>query len=173
MREFAAALLSLWGGFGLGDVSVTPPCLTPPVVAVVVDRFRPPECAWCPGNRGVEYLTRPGVVVRAADAGWVDFSGAVAGTLYVVVRHRSGVRTTYGSLVTRGVLVGESVQRGTPLGTAGSRLFFGVRRGERYLDPERYLVRRMLRPRLVPMVGAPRQPRQPGRLTCTAALVRR
>ena len=33
-----------------------PSCLlAPPVAAPVVDPFREPPCAWCPGNRGIEY----------------------------------------------------------------------------------------------------------------------
>jgi murein DD-endopeptidase MepM/ murein hydrolase activator NlpD len=173
VRRLAVLFLSMWGGLGVGDTSVASPCLAPPVAAVVVDRFRPPGCAWCPGNRGLEYATRPGTTVRAAAAGRVEFSGSVAGTLYVVVRHRTGLRTTYGSLAARAVAVGEWVQRGSRVGTAGSTLFFGVRLGDRYLDPQRYLVQRVRRPRLVPVAGRPRPPGRPDRFTCTAALARR
>ena len=53
----------------------------------VVDPFRAPACAWCPGNRGLEYAPPPGPPVRAVAAGVVTFTGVVAGTRYVVVDH--------------------------------------------------------------------------------------
>ena len=82
------------GPAGLAQV---PACLLPPVVAPVVDPFRDPGCAWCPGNRGLTYGVATGTVVRAAAAGSVTFSGRVAGTRYVVVEHAAGgLRATYG-----------------------------------------------------------------------------
>src|SRR4051812_10589266 len=36
----------------------------PPVVAAVADPFRPPPQPWLAGNRGIEYATVPGTVVR-------------------------------------------------------------------------------------------------------------
>ena len=62
----------------------------PPVDAPVADPFRPPEDPYGPGNRGIEYDTEPGSVVRAAAAGSVVFSGAVAGSLYVTLDHGGG-----------------------------------------------------------------------------------
>ena len=47
--------------------------------------FRAPACAYCPGNRGLEYDAAVGSPVRAAAAGTVTFAGVVAGVRYVVV----------------------------------------------------------------------------------------
>ena len=50
-------------------LALAPSCLLPPVDAPIVDPFRPPPCAWCPGNRGIEYDVPAGTPVRAAAAG--------------------------------------------------------------------------------------------------------
>src|SRR5688572_19084604 len=73
------------------------PCWPPPVEAAISDHFRQPACEWCPGNRGLEYATAEGDGVRAVSSGEVTFSGRVAGTGYVVVRHADGLRVTYGN----------------------------------------------------------------------------
>jgi murein DD-endopeptidase MepM/ murein hydrolase activator NlpD len=142
------------------------PCVLAPVAAPVRDPFRAPGCRWCPGNRGIEYATAPGSTVRAGAGGVVTFSGLVAGVRYVVVEHRSGLRTTYGALASAAVGRGAWVQAGAPVGTSTDTMHFGVRRGETYLDPAAYLVRRHYRPRLVPLNG----PRRPAVsvLTCAA-----
>ena len=44
------------------------PCWRPPVAAPVADPFRKPPCAWCPGNRGIEYRTQEGAPVTAVAA---------------------------------------------------------------------------------------------------------
>ncbi len=117
----------------------------------------------------------PGTSVRAAAGGVVRFSGEVAGTLYVVIEHPSGLRTTYGRLSSVGLGIGVSVPAAGPVGTAGARLFFGVRApvrlGGGYLDPARFLARLVGPARLVPTDGSPaRNPRlgTPRRFTCTA-----
>lgn len=110
--------------------------------------------------------------VRAAAGGTVGFAGSVASVRYVVVDHPSGVRTTYGRLAVVVVGSGQRVTRGEVLGVAGGPLHFGVRRGDRYLDPIDLLVRRSRAPRLVPVSGAARPPARV-RFTCTAAGVHR
>ena len=68
--------------------------------APVADPFREPACAWCPGNRGIEYGTGAGrrSCGRRRPA-TVTFAGVVAGTRYVVVDHADGrLRATYGNL---------------------------------------------------------------------------
>ena len=152
------------------------PCLRAPVVATVVDAFRPPACRWCPGNRGLEYVTRPGQAVQAGASGTVTFVGTVAGTSYVVVDHGWGsigrVRATYGRLASVLVRSGQMVVAGQGLGRAGDRLYFGVREGPgRYTDPADYLLRRVRRARLVPVDGSTARPPRAGsprRWTCTA-----
>ncbi|MFS8482929.1 MAG: peptidoglycan DD-metalloendopeptidase family protein [Acidimicrobiia bacterium] len=108
---------------------------TPPVDAPIVDPFRPPPGPYGPGNRGLEYGTERGDVVRASADGTVSFAGPVAGSLHVTVLHADGVRTSYSFLATVEVAVGQRVRQGDRLGTAGGRLHFGARLGDAYVDP--------------------------------------
>jgi murein DD-endopeptidase MepM/ murein hydrolase activator NlpD len=143
----------------LSLVQVGVPRPSPPYVAPVagpiVDHFRPPSCRWCPGNRGVDYATRPGDPVRASAGGVVTFAGRIGADLYVTVQHRDGLRTSYAYLATIAVTEGQPVDQGAVLGTAGSSMHFGVRRGDVYLDPELLLAGWRVRPRLMPSDGAP------------------
>ena len=87
----------------------------------------------------------PGTPVRAAGAGTVTFAGDVAGALHVVVTHRNGLRTSYSFLADVSVAVGDAVTTSTVLGHAGGAdpdsghgpdtFHFGLRVGERYVDP--------------------------------------
>lgn len=147
-------------------VAEAAPCWQPPVVAPVIDPFRPPACRWCPGNRGIEYSTRPGTSVRAVAAGTVSFAGSVAGTRYVVVVHADGWRATYGDLARTEVGTGDVVVARSVVGVAGSRLHFGVRDGSQYLDPTPYLGAWAYRVRLVPLDGSPPASAGRARLTC-------
>lgn len=107
----------------------------PPVVAPVVDAFRPPQHPYGAGNRGLEYDTEPGTVVQASADGQVVFAGPVASTRHVTVQHADGVRTTYSYLDRVDVVIGRQVRQGDRLGLAGERLHFGARRGDAYIDP--------------------------------------
>ena len=111
------------------------PGYVPPVDAPVVDAFRPPSGPYGPGNRGLEYDTRPGDAVRASADGAVVFAGRVGGSLHVTLRHADGVRTSYSFLADVAVVVGQQVDQGRELGTAGELLHFGARRGDAYFDP--------------------------------------
>jgi murein DD-endopeptidase MepM/ murein hydrolase activator NlpD len=126
--------------------------LVPPAEAVIVDRFRPPGCPFCAGNRGLEYAAPAGADVHAAAPGVVTFAGPVAGVTYVVVAHGGGYRTTYGRLDGVAVAVGTAVSTGQVLGqSGGSGIFFGLRLHDTYLDPELFFVgARPTRARLVP-----------------------
>jgi len=106
----------------------------PPVDAVVTDPFRPPSTRFGPGNRGLEYATS-GETVVAIGAGVVAFAGQVAGRLVVTVVHPDGLRSSLTGLRTVAVAVGDVVEAGQPVGTAGPALHLGVRRGGRYIDP--------------------------------------
>lgn len=107
----------------------------PPVEAPVTDRFRPPATAYGRGNRGLEYATRPGEVVRAAAPGVVAFAGLVGAALHVSVVHADGLRTTYSFLASVRVRRGDRVGAGDPIGTAGDRVHLGAKVGDAYLDP--------------------------------------
>ncbi|MEX2627135.1 MAG: peptidoglycan DD-metalloendopeptidase family protein [Ilumatobacteraceae bacterium] len=144
-------------------------CWLPPVHAPVVDPFRPPACVWCEGNRGIQYGTGPGVTVRAVATGTVTFTGTVAGIGYVVVRHADGRRATYGGVVGRPPSVGAVVIARAPVGTTHRDLHFGLRDGDRYVDPAAHLGRSTHRARLVPLDGSPARPAPPPRPRCGSA----
>jgi murein DD-endopeptidase MepM/ murein hydrolase activator NlpD len=168
---FVAALLV---AAVLGGVPPPPPpppagCLVPPVSAPVVDPFRDPWCPWCPGNRGLEYGVAPGTPVRAAAGGSVTFNGPVAGTTYLVIDHGDGLRATYGRLTASELTVGDRVVAGAVVGRAGDGLYFGLRRGEQYVDPAPLLGRLVERWRLVPTDGTPARPPPPPRWRCPGA----
>ena len=107
----------------------------PPVAGPVTDPFRPPATPYGPGNRGIDYATHPGEVVRAAATGEVVFAGAVGNALHVVVLHADGIRTSYSFLRSVGVARGNQVGKGDVVGTAASSLHFGARAGTAYIDP--------------------------------------
>ena len=127
----------------------------PPVDAPVSDPFRSPDDPYGPGNRGIEYDTEPGDVVRAAAAGIVVFVGPVAGDLHVTVDHGGGVVSSYSYLERISVRVDAGVSQGQVIGLAGDRLHFGVRVAGSYVDPSRFIGVRKVRVRLVPLRPSP------------------
>jgi hypothetical protein len=116
---------------------------TPPVPGRVVRPFAEPIARYAAGHRGVDFAATAGVSVRAANDGTVSFAGDVAGSLHVVVAHDGGIRTSYSFLTRVDVRVGQLVRRGQVVGAAGGVgdghgagvLHFGVRIGDRYVDP--------------------------------------
>lgn len=148
-------------------------CWAPPVAAPVTDPFRLPPCRWCAGNRGIEYATTPGEPVRAVESGRVSFAGTVAGSRYVVVEHRDGRRATYGRLLVGHTDAGELVLRGQIVGRAGATFHFGLRDGDRYVDPGPSIGELVGRPRLVPADGGPAAPPPAPRLRCAARVMSR
>ncbi len=143
-------------------------CWRPPVTAPVVDPFREPACRWCPGNRGLEYGSRPGDAVRAVAAGHVTFSGTVAGRSYVVIQHGHGLRATYGNLDDRVFDVGDVVAAGALVGHAAGPFHFGLRDGEHYIDPAPFIGRVVGVVRLVPIDGSAAPPSGAPRVVCEA-----
>ena len=115
----------------------------PPVPGRVVRPFAEPMAQYAAGHRGVDLAAPAGTSVRAANDGTVAFAGAVAGSLHVVVAHDGGIRTSYSFLTRVDVRVGQGVRRGQVVGVAGGVgdghdagvLHFGVRIGDRYVDP--------------------------------------
>jgi len=144
------------------------PCWQPPVDGVVVDPFREPRCPYCSGNRGIEYRVEPGASVTAVASGTVSWAGMVAGTRYLVVRHSDGRRATYGRLATSSPKVGDRVAAGEVVGTTKHDFYFGIRDGDRYIDPAPLLGEWRGRPRLVPIDGRTERPAPPARLRCGA-----
>ncbi|MCF4122909.1 M23 family metallopeptidase [Antribacter sp. KLBMP9083] len=127
----------------------------PPVPGVdpphgVVRHFDPPEEDRGPGHRGVDLASAPGQAVVSPGPGVVTFAGQVAGRGVVVLTHPDGLRSSLEPVVAS-VPVGTAVAAGGPVasvegagfvGGAGAShcapdtcVHWGVRRGERYLDP--------------------------------------
>lgn len=155
------ALAALVVGF-----AAAPGCYPPPIDAPVVDPYRAPACAYCPGNRGIEYGPRPGTLVRAIAGGRVTFAGDVAGTRYVVVLADDRVRMTYGRLAGASVTAGQLVRAGQVLGATTDRFLLVFRDGDDYVDPTPHLGVLRSRPRLVPADGSRPRPAPPSRAVC-------
>lgn len=133
------------GGAGAAPSAQACAAWLPPVDGSVVRPFQAPAFAYGPGHRGVDLAAPPGTPVRAAGDGVVSFAGSVAGSLHVVVAHDLGLRTTYAFLADATVRTGDRVDRGQVVGAAGGSgpehlpgaLHFGLRSGDRYIDPQR------------------------------------
>lgn len=106
-----------------------------PARGPIVDGYRPPADPYGPGNRGLEIGTLVGDRLVAPQAGVVAFSGPVGATLYLVINHPDGVRTTLGGLATLAVRRGATLHQGQFVGTAGGTTFFGARIDNHYIDP--------------------------------------
>jgi hypothetical protein len=132
----AVAVVLLVVGFVVSPSAGASSSYTPPVDGPVIDPFRAPPSPYAAGNRGLEYATTPGELVRAAADGTVVFAGNVAGTLHVTVVHADGLRTSYSFLREVAVRAGDVVRQGEPVGSSLDRLHFGVRdRSGDYIDP--------------------------------------
>ena len=132
--------------------------VTPPSV---VRRFDPPPRPWLAGHRGVDLSATPSAVVRAAGAGTVVYAGVIAGRGVVSVAHPGGLRTTYepvtselhaGDVVGAGAVLGR-LDLGHPGCPAAACLHWGLRQGDRYLDPLALLG--LGRVRLLPLSPGP------------------
>ena len=108
----------------------------PPIVAPIIDPFRAPAGPFAPGNRGLEYDTSPGQVVRASAAGTVTFAGQVGGNLFITIRHSGTLRTTIGFVDVVMVATGDVVAAGQQVAVAGHTMHFTARRNSAYFDPE-------------------------------------
>lgn len=110
----------------------------------LVRAFDPPPQPWMAGHRGVDVAAGPGTTVRAPRAGTVTFAGDVAGRGVVTVLHDDGLRSSLEPLAVE-VGKGARVDAGQALGTlagdahggtpGGPALHWGVRDGDRYVDP--------------------------------------
>ena len=112
----------------------------PPVQALISDPFRAPDNPYGPGNRGIEYVTRDGDIVRASAAGSVSFAGPVAGELYITINHGGGLLSSYSYLGRINVAKSAMVNQGDVIGFAGSRfLHFSIRMNGEYVDPVTFI----------------------------------
>jgi septal ring factor EnvC (AmiA/AmiB activator) len=112
-----------------------------PVEGQVVRRFDPPLCTYCPGHRGVTIETRGGDEIVAVTSGVISFSGAVGGRIYVVQTIAPNVRVTYGGVktVAPNVQEGSWVDAGQLVALANESTYVGVRIGQEYVEPLRFL----------------------------------
>ena len=134
-RVFLA--LAFVGTAFVGVASAAPASLhQPPVVAPIIDHFRPPPAPWLPGNRGIEYDTDVGAPITASAPGTVVFAGRIGSSLYLTVQHDPALSTTYSYVETIEVSRGQRVRTGQRLATAGDTFHFGARFHGRYIDPE-------------------------------------
>lgn len=120
-----------------------------PVDGAVVRPFVEPAGPYAAGHRGADLTAPAGTPVRAAGDGVVVFAGRIAGALHVTVMHEHGLRTSYSFLSAVAVHQGSTVSRGDVLGSAGGAapdtdgdsghdgtvVHFGLRVGDRYVDP--------------------------------------
>ncbi|MDC5697924.1 M23 family metallopeptidase [Intrasporangium calvum] len=109
----------------------------------VVHPFDPPKHRWEPGHRGVDLRASVGQEVHSPEAGEVAFASRLAGRSVLVVRHTSGLRSTFepvesllrvGAQVAKGEIVGRVSGEPTHCDPA-TCLHWGVLRGREYLDP--------------------------------------
>jgi murein DD-endopeptidase MepM/ murein hydrolase activator NlpD len=117
---------------------------------VVARSFDGPAQPWAAGHRGVDLAADPGRAVRAPSAGVVLFAGTVVDRGVVTVAHDDGLRSSLepvrwsvdrGQRVVRGQVVG-SVAAGPGHCAPATCLHWGLRRGETYLDPMRWVLGR-------------------------------
>lgn len=120
-----------------------------PVDAEIVDGFRPPAHPYGAGNRGLEYATALGDPVSAVASGRVGFAGPVGRSRFVVIHHRSGLRSTYAYLDEIHTASGQSVDAGQVIATARSGFHLTARSGPTYIDPRPLMADRCFVVRLV------------------------
>ncbi|GAA2728310.1 murein hydrolase activator EnvC family protein [Cellulomonas aerilata] len=137
----------------VGPASDRPAALMSPPLDAPVTVARPfdaPPQPWAPGHRGVDLAASPMRAVRAPAAGVVTFSGTVVDRGVLTITHDDGLRSSLEPIVP-GVTVGQRVIAGqvvaTVAGTPGhcapaTCLHWGLRRGETYLDPMRWVLDR-------------------------------
>ena len=124
------------------------PGRVPPRPGPPVRPFEAPAHEYGPGHRGVDLSAAAGDPVVAPADGVVTFAGPVAGRGVVVVTHAEGTRTSLepvravvarGSPVRRGEVVAvvaeEPVHAGCPTTRTPRCVHWGVRVGDRYVDP--------------------------------------
>lgn len=138
-------------------------CWALPVDRPIVDPFRPPECRWCSGNRGIEFAVELGEVVRSVTSGTVWFHGTVGGTGYLTILVEGdavALLVTIGGIeISERRLRGSRVFANDVIGVATGHVHLGVRVNGDYVDPALWLFAGAGRVRLVPVEG-PARPAQ-------------
>jgi murein DD-endopeptidase MepM/ murein hydrolase activator NlpD len=125
------------------------PLYSTPVSPVIVARlFDPPPQPWNAGHRGIDLVSEPGHEVRSPGAGVVTFAGTVVDRGVITVRHSNGLRSSL-EPVNPIVEEGDIVEAHQAVGYVESTsahcapshcVHWGLRDGERYLNPLDWLV---------------------------------
>jgi len=115
-----------------------------PLFGTVVHPYDAPANPYAAGHRGVDVAAPMGTPVRASAAGTVSFSGNVAGDGSVTIDHDPHLKTSYSYLGSIAVKKGQTVKRGTVIGTVGRghpgsglppHVHLSARRDGVYFDP--------------------------------------
>jgi len=112
-----------------------------PIEGEVIRRFDPALCAYCPGHRGVTVDSTQGDEIVAVARGEITFAGQVGGRMYVVHNIAPQVRVTYGAVaaIADAIVQGSWVEAGQVLAIAQETTYLGVRIGQEYVEPLRFL----------------------------------
>lgn len=146
-----APLLALPGEAAVAPAARDPaPRWSPPLVRPleVSGPFRAPEHEYGPGHRGIDMPASPGEAIVAPASGTVSFAGRVADRELVSIR--VDARTILSlEPVTSGLVRGDAVDQGSPLGTVSSGghcaagcVHLGVRVDGAYVNPLRFYLER-------------------------------
>lgn len=97
-------------------------------------------------SKGIEIRGTLGQSVKASDTGRVLYSGSLKGLGAVIMIDHGGFITVYGNLASVNVATGAKVKKGQSIGTLGRdsitkepNLYFEVRKGVNYVNPQNYL----------------------------------
>ncbi|MGP7960742.1 M23 family metallopeptidase [Sanguibacter sp. A247] len=125
------------------------PTWRPPSPGSLVRAASIPTSEWAAGHRGIDFAAEIGTRITTPAAGTVSFVGQVAGRPVVVIEHPGGLRTSL-EPVAPTVEVGTSLVSGATVGildpspghcAPAACVHWGVRLGERYIDPALLLSR--------------------------------
>ena len=152
LATFAASVMLALAPYaparGAGEPQPQPVLVLPIPAGRLVRLAAIPEQNWRPGHRGVDIAAAPGDDAVAPGSGRVVFAGPVAGRDVVTIRLDVGVDATL-EPVLASVAVGDRVARGQVVGTVtdgathcapATCAHWGIKDGERYLDPLDWLV---------------------------------
>lgn len=114
---------------------------------ILAHDFAKPAQNWLPGHRGIDLVPTGAPVIVAPSAGSIGFVGNVAGKPVVTLLHAGGLRSTFEPAETD-LVVGTVLDAGDFVGTISSAgpwhcptacLHWGVKDGDEYLDPWRFI----------------------------------
>lgn len=129
---------------------------------IIVHDFAKPDKNWLPGHRGIDLSPSGSLGIYAPAAGTIGFAGKVGGKPVVTLLHAGGLRSTFepaetdlrpGTFLDAAAQVGVISSAG-PWHCASACLHWGVKNGDEYLDPWRFIKPHV---RIILWPGAPTQ----------------